>query len=99
MLAGLLLLYSVRLYGHMRYAAVRFPSMALQLGKDKQCILQTGQHEYHTEVLNHWCIGQWCLLLLGNVPRQPDQRVVLAPDVITEHERRYLRRWLKGYEN
>lgn len=91
--------YSVWRYRHMKYAAVRFPLTVLRLNKEKQCILESGQLEHHAEILNHWCIGKWSLLLVGNLPQQANQKIILAPDVITEHERRDLRRWLNGYES
>ncbi|MBE9516616.1 MAG: hypothetical protein IME93_06525 [Proteobacteria bacterium] len=94
-----LLSYSVWRYRHMAHTAVRFPVTALRLSKDKHCILEYGQHEYHADVQNHWSIGSWCLLMLGNLAGHSNQKIILAPDVITESERRYLLRWLNGYED
>lgn len=94
-----LFVYSAWRFGHMKHAAVRFPVTALRLNKDKQCTLESGQHEYHAEVQNFWCIGNWCLLHLGDLSHYANQKLILAPDILTEQERRYLRRWLKGYED
>ena len=94
-----LFIYSTWRYGHMKHAAVRFQVSALRLNQDKQCILEYGQHEYHAEVLNYWCIGNWCLLQLGKLSQYANQKLILTPDIMTEQEHRHLRRWLNGYED
>lgn len=95
---SLLLIYGVWRHSHFENGGIRFHVSELQLGRERQCQLHCDPREYPAEVISHWCVGNWCLLVLGNLSHRRSQKLILAPDVISESERRYLRRWLNGYE-
>lgn len=94
----LLVVYGRHVFQSLAYAGATLPVTALQLDKQGRCRLHVGTTEYVARVANQWCIGNWCLLYLDQLPGQPRQRVVLAPDTLTTRERAYLQRWLSGYE-
>lgn len=93
-----MLIYGIWRHSHFENSGIRFPVSELRLGKERQCQLINSSHEYPAELINHWCIGNWCFLVLGKMPHRSNQKLILAPDVMTESERRYLRRWLSFYE-
>ncbi len=95
---SLLLAYGIWRHSHFENGGIRFAVTALQLGKERQCQLISNPHEYTAELVSHWCIGNWYFLVLGKLPHRGSQKLILPPDVMTESERRYLRRWLSFYE-